>query len=397
MIRNYLFIWIVLTYSLHSRAGQNADVHELIPGETLIIHSKSSEFHILCYKGQPKSIMNIWQSVVFNLKHDGDDFSVYEGSSPEEVEKEYLKKHSFWSFNIFSSNHGTIKLHPFVNSCIGVENSKNYSAGVTLILIDFWKVLLLLTGVSIFVTADKMSRNNVFQYMCGVAIGVCASVLILVYFIGKIFPRNTFMYGVLGCGWTIAVYVLQLLWENLQSIFTSYKLYLVWYIVATSLVSFAVCYIWGPVKNPRTLNLVRWSLQIAGLSCVFNSSQCREASVGQIILLLIGYNLSSSWLLFPKVYWRRKFPPKIKLLSDEEYYQQGVRETSKALDELRSYCLSPDCNQWKTIQKLRDIKRFAAFVEGSSHLSDQEILEYETSVQEDLTDDNSDMFSEEES
>lgn len=58
------------------------------------------------------------------------------------------------------------------------------------------------------------------------------------------------------------------------------------------------------------------------------------------------------------VYFRKnKFPSKINLLSNDEYYDQGVRETAKALDELRKYCSSPECNQWKTALKIRNVKR----------------------------------------
>lgn len=75
-------------------------------------------------------------------------------------------------------------------------------------------------------------------------------------------------------------------------------------------------------------------------------------------------------------------------MNNDEYYQQGVLETSKALDELRTYCSSPECNQWKTVLLLQNAKRFASFVEGNSHLSDEEILHYESSLQQtDLTDD----------
>lgn len=45
------------------------------------------------------------------------------------------------------------------------------------------------------------------------------------------------------------------------------------------------------------------------------------------------------------------------MLSTDEYYEQGVRETAKALEQLRTYCSSPDCNQWKTALKLKDVKR----------------------------------------
>jgi len=49
---------------------------------------------------------------------------------------------------------------------------------------------------------------------------------------------------------------------------------------------------------------------------------------------------------------RRRFPPKVRLLTEEEYQTQGIEETRKALDELRRYCRSPDCNAWKTISRL---------------------------------------------
>lgn len=56
---------------------------------------------------------------------------------------------------------------------------------------------------------------------------------------------------------------------------------------------------------------------------------------------------------------KRRFPPKVKLLSEDEYYEQGAKETRKALDELRGYCSSPDCNQWKTVIHLKDPVRYA--------------------------------------
>lgn len=66
-----------------------------------------------------------------------------------------------------------------------------------------------------------------------------------------------------------------------------------------------------------------------------------------------------------------------------------MKETSKALKELRDYCSSPKCNQWKTVLRLENAKRFASFVEGNSHLSDQEVLDYESESfhRTELTDD----------
>lgn len=166
------------------------------------------------------------------------------------------------------------------------------------------------------------------------------------------------MYGIAACGWTVGIYILQTLWDNMRVILASYQIYVIYYICVTGFVSFIVCYRLGPITNDRTRNLIRWSLQGAGLALVFSSSHFQEAAMGQIVLLLILYNLPQSWIAKSQTYWKRKFPPKAKLLSNDEYYHQGVRETSKALDELRKYCSSPECNQWKTALKLKDVKRY---------------------------------------
>lgn len=149
-----------------------------------------------------------------------------------------------------------------------------------------------------------------------------------------------------------------------------------------------MCYRLGPVTNKRTQDIIQWTIQFFGLVLVFRSSQFQEAAMGQVVILVIVYNFPKSWVSKSKTYWKRKFPPKIKLLTNDEYYEQGVRQTANALEGLRDYCSSPKCNQWKTALKLQNVKRFASFVEGSSHITDTEILEYESSVQpSDMTDD----------
>ncbi|KAJ9598587.1 hypothetical protein L9F63_010716 [Diploptera punctata] len=116
----------------------------------------------------------------------------------------------------------------------------------------------------------------------------------------------------------------------------------------------------------------------AGLSMIFFSSHYQEATVAIIVIILVTFNFPSAWTAKIKAYWKRKFPPKTKLLTEDEYHEQGVKETAKALQELRGYCSSPDCNAWKTVLKLKEPVRFASFMNGSSHLNDEEILAYES-------------------
>ncbi|KAH9643233.1 hypothetical protein HF086_012895 [Spodoptera exigua] len=114
-----------------------------------------------------------------------------------------------------------------------------------------------------------------------------------------------------------------------------------------------------------------------GVLMIFFSSDYQEASAAVIIASLVAKYFPQSLINRICGYWRRKFPPKQKLLTSEEYYEQGARETKMALENLRKYCSSPDCAQWKIMLKLNDSKRFASFVEGNSHLSDDEVLDYE--------------------
>lgn len=173
------------------------------------------------------------------------------------------------------------------------------------------------------------------------------------------------MYGVLASGWTLGIYFAQMMYENMRPLFVTHQLYVFWYTVITGFISFIICYRMGPPKNKRSKDLIRWSLQIAGLLFVFFSSYFQEATLGIIIIAILAYYFPIKYLYRVRSYYRTRFPPKPRLLSSEEYYEQGVRETAKALEELKNYCNSPECNQWKTVLKLKDVSRFASFIEGN--------------------------------
>lgn len=136
----------------------------------------------------------------------------------------------------------------------------------------------------------------------------------------------------------------------------------------------------GPPKNQRSKDLIKWGLQLIGLICVYFSSHFQEATLGLNLVALVLYYLPYKWILKLKGFYMRRFPPKPRLLTNEEYYQQGAIETAKALEELKNYCNSPDCNQWKTMLKLKNPSRFASFIEGESHIQDDELMDYETTI-----------------
>ena len=86
-------------------------------------------------------------------------------------------------------------------------------------------------------------------------------------------------------GWALVGFVIRWIVENFLTV--QYKGYIIGYIIFTSLISFAVCYRYGPVSDERTRNLLRWGLQLIGLVCIYNCSHLEGASVAIIVILLI--------------------------------------------------------------------------------------------------------------
>lgn len=74
-------------------------------------------------------------------------------------------------------------------------------------------------------------------------------------------------------------------------------------------------------------------------------------------VLFVSYFSNSSLVIvyvFSVLNRKRKFPDPKRLLNDDEYRLEAIRETKKALDDLQGYCSSPDCNPWKTILRLKN-------------------------------------------
>ncbi|XP_039287899.1 nuclear envelope integral membrane protein 1a-like [Nilaparvata lugens] len=190
--------------------------------------------------------------------------------------------------------------------------------------------------------------------------------------------QRPLMYGFFLGGSAITFYAFQLMMDNVRTISMLYKEYVIGYFFTTSLISFIVCYRFGPVSDPRSINLIKWCLQGAALVSIFMCSYFQEAVLGVDLLLLVTYNIPKSWFISIITLMKRFRPtPKRKLLSEDEYHEQGARETARALDELRGYCSSPDCDQWRVMTRLKNPIRFAKFVQGSSHLDDDEVLAYD--------------------
>ncbi|XP_011646649.1 nuclear envelope integral membrane protein 1 isoform X1 [Pogonomyrmex barbatus] len=349
------------------------------------IQNHSPGLKVYCHNASSKYLTHIWRTMTMHLNINTDSsYVLYDGKTPDEVYQKYDQNEKSWSLNLFDTGkagHRQFKIDPFENSCIGIyiDSPNQYGYMMTLIdtRINVWGVTMMVIGIIIFWCARILSWNSVFYYTCGIVLGVTLSLIILIYIAGKLIRGKT-VYIIFAA--SMSLYIAKTLWENMQLIVMQYREWVMWYILVTSLISFIICYRFGPVTNARTKQIIQWFLQLVGLTLVYYSSYFREASFSCCIIFILLYNFPKAIFERGKRYWRAMFSEKQKLLSEDQYRQEGIRQTRKALKELQNYCSSPECNPWKTVLRLKDPIRFARFMEGESHLLEDEIDEHEEEI-----------------
>lgn len=95
------------------------------------------------------------------------------------------------------------------------------------------------------------------------------------------------MIGYLGISCMLSLYAIQMLVENLNMLLMLYYKYILGYIVFSMLVSFVICYRYGPVTNPKSINLIKWTLQvITNFFCYFSSPLVLPNYLGLTTLVL---------------------------------------------------------------------------------------------------------------
>ncbi|KAJ7375383.1 hypothetical protein OS493_002142 [Desmophyllum pertusum] len=265
-------------------------------------------------------------------------------------------------------------------------------------VIDWYFPATFLAGLIIFYNAERLSRNSVFFYSSGVSLGLIMSLLLLVYILHRLIPGRGGAYALLIGGWSVAAYLIQWTWSNLKDLLVNHNQWVIGYLVIVGIISFCVCYYRGPVTSDRGLDLIRWMLQLVGLTLLYMGTRSDVVSFGVIAAAFLSHVIRSSGILMGiikmlprncvsyRVYYFF-FPPKHKFLSEEEYVIQGTEETSRALEDLREYCHSPDCNTWHVVSRLRHPSRFATFVASGQHILDEEVKVYEDDLAPWLTSD----------
>ncbi|VDN92175.1 unnamed protein product [Brugia pahangi] len=320
-----------------------------------------------------------------------------DGENCSEVLQHYHDDQRFWGLVRRVKLLRYKQLNPFSKTVIGVSTRHPYEIRIRVWKINYIRVAVFIGSIVLFLMSYSLVKNAIFYYTSGCTIGVLASLLIVGFVVYRLTPRSWLGIPLMFTGWSVSFFFIYTVWKNLASLVLLYQKFVAAYFATVILVSLAVCYRYGPPTDVRSHNLAQWTLQLIALLLIYSSCQTTDIAVGVITLLLL-WSVSKNWLIniasrfisIFKAVWLFLFPQCQRLLTMEEYRQQGEEETRKALEELRRYCRSPEADVWKITSSVSDPKRLASFVDGiCDHVREDEsrLHDLECTDFDDISDD----------
>ncbi|XP_074653008.1 nuclear envelope integral membrane protein 1-like [Tubulanus polymorphus] len=354
------------------------------------MNSKKLEFY--CYAGTPASYLTIWKRVVLKLTQKTDaPLKLYKAPSASEVYDKYMNDTTSW-IGLWRKIPGVrTVVDPFVRNGVGldafdanyviVSSESTYEITLQSTRLEPMFIAMVAVGFVLFFSAAKLSRNALFYYSTGIGIGIIASILILLYVMSRFIPKKS-------VGLLVALYVggvstffsipMYIYIHGLGWVVDNYLIYAITYVVSAAVFSFAFLYWRGPIDNERTLTILMWFVQIFSLTLIYNGIQVKHVAVCVVVTAVLVYNSPRGVFNWIRQKWAMRFPKSRRLLTGEEYYLEGRAETRKALEELRQYCRSPQCDTWRTVSRLDSPSRFAKFVSGDLHVTRDEVEAYDS-------------------
>uniref|UniRef100_A0A0R3RIM9 Nuclear envelope integral membrane protein 1 n=1 Tax=Elaeophora elaphi TaxID=1147741 RepID=A0A0R3RIM9_9BILA len=338
--------------------------------------------------------MDVYLQINLTSEH---AYQLYQGDNCSEVLQHYHDDQRLWGLVRRVKLLRYKQLNPFSKTVIGVSTRHPYEIRIRVWKINYIRLAVFIGGIVLFLMSYSLVKNAVFYYTSGCTIGVLASLLIIGFVVYRVTPKSWLGIPLMFTGWSVSFYFIYIVWKNLASLVLLYQKFVAAYFATVILISFAVCYRYGPPTDVRSHNLAQWTLQLIALILIYSSCQITDIAIGVIALLLL-WSVSKNWLInitsrFMSVFkaiWLFLFPQCQRLLTMEEYQQQGEEETRKALEQLRQYCRSPEANVWKITSSVSDPKRLASFVDGAcDHIREEEsrLHDLECSNFDDISDD----------
>ncbi|KAE9418043.1 hypothetical protein Angca_003536, partial [Angiostrongylus cantonensis] len=342
------------------------------------------ELDLYIHRGLAYSLTNAFTDIFLELNlTDEDTYDLYKAHKCSVVQEDFqydnrlfglLKSANFWRSR---------QLNVFNDTFVGISTRLPYTVHAETLKVNYIRFGVFVSSILLFIFAKKLARNSFFFYGSGCSLGFLTSLLIIVFIMYRIAPKSLVRLPFIIGGWSLSFYALHFIWRNSGTIFVKYQKLLLAYFVTVLAISFAVCYKRGPPKDSRSHDIAQWTLQAIALILIYSSSQMEELSLGIISILLL-HSLTRSFFWNPlhrttsvlANIWRKIFPPKPRLLTEEEYEKEGQEVTRRELERLREFCRSPEADVWKLTCRVRDPRRLARFVDGKEGhiLEDEEDL-----------------------
>ncbi|XP_031575216.1 nuclear envelope integral membrane protein 1-like [Actinia tenebrosa] len=343
--------------------------------------------------------LHIWSSIRVDLKFDIEGYRLFQADSCKtlnEVRSQtFAKRILAWFADPDAITSNYLYLSPFGDTCFDISSRKEYETNSINVELTFQTVnwhlpLSFIVGLILFLEANRLSRSATFYYSSGIVLGVGVSLLLAVFLLHRLLPSKGGAYALLAGGWSVSLYLLQWTWNNLVDLVLDRNPIVIGYFTVAGIISFCLCYYNGPVTNQRGIDLIRWTIRLIASYFIYKGIQPESLSLVVVVIVIVCYSIKTSGhnviekllVILPKSWisykvWYYFFPPSQRLLTREEFDSQGVVETRRALDELREYCNSPECDAWKVISRVRNPKRFCAFVNDGLHITDEEYEQFE--------------------
>ncbi|KAJ8351535.1 hypothetical protein SKAU_G00230110 [Synaphobranchus kaupii] len=241
---------------------------------------------------------------------------------------------------------------------------------------------LFIIGVTLFYFAGAVCRSSLFYYSTGVSLGVISILIFLLFVLKDFIPKRGLFLMLFGASSSLSYLGFQQLLAHWEEVMSVYWREVLGYLLVSGFISFAVCYKRGPITDERTLLLMTWTMQIVAMGMVHHGITYPMASYALLACLLGLKCIPHLWKLLLAtcrqtgrvlrsalgLFWRRR-RPQARLLTEEEYREQGEVHTKASLEALREHCTSRDFPAWDTVLRLRSPQRFASFLRGGSHLT----------------------------
>ena len=137
------------------------------------------ELKIFCHHGQFLSLAGFWSAATeMRLDMESEYYNVYIANSVSMVQKIHKDHQATWFYSSLPWKAKTLKFSPFERTCVGVLTREEYSISLHIYRVNYWQVLMTISGLILFFYAPSLCRNVFFRYTTGVGTGVFLSLVL---------------------------------------------------------------------------------------------------------------------------------------------------------------------------------------------------------------------------